>query len=99
VAAHLRLGDAEEVFACESDAAGDLGGGWKQAQEGEGGGGFAGAGFADEAERLAGGDGEGDAIDGGALAEGDAEVFYFKQRGGVHEMMVAEIVWTGLRCV
>ena len=49
-----------------------LRGGRQQAEQGERGGGFAGAGFTDQAKGLAGGEGKGDAVDDGAGAEADA---------------------------
>jgi hypothetical protein len=68
----------EQEVVVEGDAAGDMGGGWQQAEESERGGGFAGAGFAYEAEGLAGGDGEGDSLDHLVQAEGDGQVLDFE---------------------
>ena len=78
-------GLAEEFAALPEDGAGDLGGGAEEAEDGERGDAFAGAGFADEAEDLAGGEGEGDAVDDLRGADGDAEVAEREEgcRGGL----------------
>ena len=86
VRAHLIFAESEEVFgfgvrlAGEADAAGEVRRGRKEAEQGEGGGGLAGAGLADEAEGLAGSDVEGDAVDGLVPGEGDAEIADGEQR-------------------
>jgi hypothetical protein len=76
----------EERLAVEEDATGDAAGGREQAEKGERGGGFAGAGFAYEAQSLSGGDGEGDSldyrIDDGVEAEGYRKIFNFEEGGG-----------------
>ena len=80
-------GGGGDVFAVEQDAAG---GGGDEAEDGEGEGGFAAAGFADQADAFAGVDGERDAVDGAeragaageqAAADGevDGEVFDGKE--------------------
>lgn len=71
VAAHGGFGEGEEVCAVEVDAACDGCGGGEEAKQGEGGGGFAGAGFSDEAQGFARGDREGDAVNRESLVEGD----------------------------
>ena len=82
-------------MAVEGDGAGDVRRGRKEAEEGEGGGGLAGAGFADEAEGFAGIDFEGDAVDGGMGVEGDGEVVDFQERVGHGEMVMqgVELRW------
>jgi len=77
--AHLGFGEVKGGPGVEEDLAGDSGGGWQKAQEGERCSGLAGAGFADEAKGLAGGEGEGDGVDDLFLAEGDAEVSDFEE--------------------
>lgn len=78
--AHFILAEGEQVFgvwiwfARELKAAGDGRGGRKQAEQGEGGCGLAGAGFADEAYGFAGRDVEGDAVNGLVPGECDAEI-------------------------
>jgi hypothetical protein len=69
VAAHAFFGEGEEVFSGKSNVSSDLRGRGEEAQEGEGGGGFAGAGLSDQAEGFAGGDFEGEVLDGGLGAE------------------------------
>ena len=56
--AHGFFGEGEEVGAIEADAAGDAGVGAEETENGERGDGFSGAGFADQAEGFAVGDGE-----------------------------------------
>ena len=85
VEAHGFFGEGEQGGAAKFNGARDLGGGGEEAEEGEGDGGFAGAGFADEGEGLAGMDLEGDVVDGEAGAKGDGEVGDVEERRGVHE--------------
>jgi len=75
------FGEGEDGLAVEEDLAGDAGGWGEKTQEGERGGGFSGAGFADQAEGLAGSEGEGDGVDDGFGAEGDGEVRDFEELG------------------
>src|SRR5688572_15980017 len=86
-AAQVAGRDIEEVVAAISDAAA---GGWNQAQDGSADGGFAAAGFADQAEGFALLHAEGDVIDGLDVADGPAkdtaadgepgaEIFHFEQ--------------------
>jgi hypothetical protein len=81
VAAHGIFGEGEEWVIREGDVAGEGGGGREQPEDGERGGGFSGAGFADEGEGLAFVDAEGDFIYGGGGAEVDAQVFDLEERG------------------
>lgn len=81
VAAHGGFGEGEEVLPGEADRAGEGSGGGEKAEEGERGGGLARAGFPDQAEGLAGGNGERDAVHGGLRAEADVEVVDFEERG------------------
>jgi len=85
VGAHFLFWEGEEVFAVEENFAGGDGVGREQAEDGEGCCGFAGAGFADEAEDFAGRDGEIDVVHDGTRAglgaEGDGEVADVEQRG------------------
>ena len=78
-------GEGEDGLVIEEDVSGDAGGGRKQAHEGERGGGFSGAGLADEAESLAGSDGEGDGIDDGCGAEGYGEIADFEHGDGIKD--------------
>ena len=80
VAAHGWFGEGEEgIVPSKGDVAGDLGGWGEEAEDGERGGGFAGAGLADEAEGFAGIDVEGDIVDGGVCAKRDGEVGDFEE--------------------
>jgi hypothetical protein len=84
MAAHGVFAQGEEIggggfVVAPENAAGEVRGGRKKPQQGEAGRGFARAGFADEAEGFAGGDGEGDAVHGFVRAEGDAEGFDAEQ--------------------
>ena len=90
-AAHGGLREGEEVFAGEGDASGYLGARRKQTEQGERGGGLAGAGFADEPKGLAGVDPKGDIPDGGTMAEGYGETFHFEQGCRVHGLNVCEV--------
>ena len=81
VAAHGVVREGEQVFAHKPYGSSDLRGGGKEAEEGERGGGFAGAGLADQAEGLAGVDLKGDVADGGLIPEVDGEVFDLEKRG------------------
>jgi len=89
VAAHGGLGEGEERLTVERDGAGDVGRRGEEAQDGEGSSGFAGAGFAYQAEGFAGIDLEGDSVDGGLVVEGDGEVVDFQERLG-HGGMVMQ---------
>ena len=80
-AAHRVGSEFEQVFAEEADASGDPRAGREQAQDGERGGGFAGAGFADQAESFAGLEGEGDSAYGLVAAEADGEGVDLEDRG------------------
>ena len=94
VAAHGGFGREvrSRSVAGEADVSGDVGGVGEEAEDGERGGGFAGAGFADQAEGFAGIDVEGDILDGGVLAEADGEVGDFEERRGFHWQMLLKIV-------
>jgi len=76
--AQLFFRSAKQIFAVEENFAGGHGVGRGQPQNGERGGGFAGAGFADQAEDFAGRDGEADVVHHWTRAclgaEGDGEV-------------------------
>jgi hypothetical protein len=74
--------EGEEVAAVVVDGAGDGSGGIEESEDGEGGNGFAGAGFTDEAEGFSGGDGEGEGADGFGGAEADGEVVDLEERHG-----------------
>ena len=78
VAAHGFFGEGEEGFSRKGNVSSDLSGGWEEAEDAEGGGGFAGAGFADEAEGFAGIDMEGDVVDSLMGAEADGQVGDFE---------------------
>jgi len=84
---HFSCGERKQGLAGEGDGAGERRRGGEQAEECERGGGFTGAGFTDETEGFAGGDGEGDivydnAVISGVQAEGDGEVFDLEQGCG-----------------
>jgi hypothetical protein len=79
VAAHGGLGEGEERLTVEADLAGGLGVWGEEAEDSERGGGLAGAGFAYEAEGLAGIDVEGDIVDGAVWAECDGEAGDFEE--------------------
>jgi hypothetical protein len=91
MAAHGFFGEGEQIVPIKGNVSSDLRGGGKQSEEGEGGGGFAGAGLADEAEGLAGVDVEGDVADGGTVAEGYGEIFYFEKCPIAHGSTLGEI--------
>ena len=83
-AAHIIVAQIVDAAAFEEDlAAGDAAGGFEQADDGRAGHGFAGTRFADDAQHLAGGDGEGDVVKRhqGAAAGGEfyAEVADFEE--------------------
>lgn len=80
VAAHGVFREGEQVLAHKANVSSDLGGVGKEAEKGEGGGGFAGAGLSDQAESLAGVDLKGDISDGGVGPEVDGKVFDFEKR-------------------
>ncbi len=84
--AEVAVRQGEEFAALPADGAGDAGGGAQQSEDGEGGDGFAGAGFADEAEDFAALKGEADAADDVGVAKPDLEVVDFEDRS--HGLMV-----------
>jgi hypothetical protein len=69
-----------------------LAGGREEAEDGEGGGGFAGTRLAYEAEGLARMDLEGDVLDGYVLTEADGKVGDFEQRWCFHWLMLLKNV-------
>jgi hypothetical protein len=69
MAAHGFFGEGEEVFSVKGNGSSDLGGWGKEAEEGQGGCGFAGARLADQTEGLAGVDVERDVEDGWVVVE------------------------------
>lgn len=73
-----------EALAGEGNGAADAGVWRQEAEKGERGGGLAGAGFSDKAERLAGSDGKGEVVDDGASTEGYGEVGHFEEGGFGH---------------
>lgn len=79
VVSHGCFGEVEEGLSCKGNVSSDLGGGREEAEEGEGGGGFAGAGFSDEAEGLSGVDLKGDVLDSVVGSEADGQVFYLEK--------------------
>lgn len=84
VAAHGFGWDGEEGLARKGNVSSDLGGLWKESEDGQGGSGFAGAGLSDQAQGLAGVDMEGDVVDGRVGAEAYGQVGYFEYGAGVH---------------
>ena len=68
-----------------------MGCGGQEAENGERGGGFAGAGFADEAQGFAVVDLEGDSVHGALVVEGDGEVVDFQERVGHGGMVMQEV--------
>ncbi len=71
VAAHGFGWECEKIFACKSNVSRHLRGIWKEAEDGQRGGGFAAAGLAYESEDFAGMDLERNIFDGWVGAEGD----------------------------
>src|SRR5207248_6632734 len=82
----LAFGESGQFGAVQGDGSGDLGAG-VQAHHGHRGDGLAGAGLADDAERPAAADVEGEAVDGADRAlrggEGDRQVPYGEERFGI----------------
>ena len=83
-AAHGFRREREEVFACKGNGSCDLRGVWKEAQEGQRRGGFAGTGLADEAQDFAGVDLERNIFYSWMVAECDREVGNFQQWRRIH---------------
>ena len=67
-------------MAVEADVSGDLSLGAEEAEDGERGGRFPGAGFSDQAEGLAGGNLERYYFDGAVRSKGDGEIGDFEER-------------------
>ena len=95
VTAHGGLGEGEERLAVKGDGTGDVGCRGQEPEDGEGGGGFSGAGFAHQTESFAGIDLEGDSIDGGLAVEGDGEVVDFQERLGHGGMVMQGVGCSG----
>ncbi len=91
MAAHGFVREGEQGFARECYASTDVRRRRKETEDGERGGGLAGAGLAHQTERLSRVDMERDAVDGGVLAEGYGEVANVKQGRGVHCLYGSEI--------
>jgi len=89
--AHAGFGEREQIFVAKADAAGGFRLRREEAQDGKRGDGFAGTGFADEAEDFTGGDGEADVAHGAdtTLRSGeiDGQVVEFEQAR--HSVIVA----------
>jgi len=93
MAAHGLFRKGEERFPGKGNVSSDLRCRGKEAEEGEGRGGFARAGLSDQTEGFAGVDLERNIFDGLVMPKGDGKIGNIEQRRGKHGLMVAKL-WT-----